>query len=127
MIAGMGPVMLKQVARYADIWNSLSFAENFDNQMEETQVRNSQIDAHCEALGRDPASLRRSYLMFDAGARHSGGMMSYYESETIFADMVARIMELGMTDIGLYYPMREEQLPMLERIASDVIPKLRQS
>lgn len=127
MIAGMGPVMLKQVARYADIWNSLSFAENFDDQMKETQDRNSQIDAHCEALGRDPASLRRSYLMFDAGARHSGGMMSYYESEIIFADMVARIMELGMTDIGLYYPMREEQIPMLERIASDVIPKLRQS
>ena len=39
--------------------------------------------------------------------------------------MVGRVMELGVTDIGMYYPMREEQLPMFERIATEVIPKLR--
>ena len=34
-------------------------------------------------------------------------------------------MELGITDIGMYYPVQEEQLPMFEKIATDVIPKLR--
>lgn len=125
MVAAMGPVMLKMAARYADIWNSLSFAEKFDDQMEETRERIARVDEHCAAIGRDPATLRRSYLMFDAHARRSGGMMRYYESETIFTDMVGRVMELGMTDIGMYYPMREEQLPMFEKIATEIIPELR--
>ena len=125
MIAAMGPVMLKNAARYADIWNSISFAEDFEDQMEETRNRIAQVDEHCAAIGRDPGGLRRSYLMFDASARRSGGMIKYYESEMMFTDMVGRVMELGMTDIGMYYPMREEQMPMFERIATEVIPKLR--
>lgn len=125
MVAAMGPVMLKLAARYADIWNSLSFAEEFDDQMEQTRQRIAEVDAHCAAIHRDASTLRRSYLMFDASARHSGGMMKYYESESVFADMVERVLELGITDIGIYYPMRAEQLPMFERIATEVIPRLR--
>jgi len=125
MIAAMGPVMLKNAARYADIWNSISFAEDFDDQMVETRDRIARIDEHCAAIDRDPGTLRRSYLMFDAKARPSGGLIKYYESESIFTDMVERVLELGMTDIGIYYPMREEQFPMFERIATEVIPKLR--
>jgi alkanesulfonate monooxygenase SsuD/methylene tetrahydromethanopterin reductase-like flavin-dependent oxidoreductase (luciferase family) len=125
MIAAMGPVMLKIAARVADIWNSLSFAEAFADQMKQTRERIARVDEHCAAIGRDPGTLRRSYLMFDAHARHTGGMMKYYESESIFTDMVEQVMELGVTDIGMYYPMREEQLPMFEKIATEVIPELR--
>lgn len=125
MIAAMGPVMLKVAARHADVWNSLSFAQDFDEQMEQTRARIAEIDAHCAAIGRNPDTLRRSYLMFDANARHSGGMMKYYESESIFSDMVERVLELGITDIGLYYPMRDEQLPMFEKIATEIIPAFR--
>jgi alkanesulfonate monooxygenase SsuD/methylene tetrahydromethanopterin reductase-like flavin-dependent oxidoreductase (luciferase family) len=125
MIAAMGPVMLKKAARYADTWNSLSFKEDFDSQMAETRERIAKIDENCAAIDRDPGSLRRSYLMYDAGSRASGGFIKYYESEAIFTDMVEQVVELGITDIGLYYPERDEQLPMLERIATDVIPKLR--
>ncbi|MDA9983081.1 LLM class flavin-dependent oxidoreductase [Gammaproteobacteria bacterium] len=124
-IAAMGPVMLKKTARYADTWNSLSFAHTFEEQLEETRGRIAAIDEHCSAIGRDPGSLRRSYLMFDAEARPKGGFIKYYESEEIFADMVRRITALGISEIGLYYPMLEEQLPMFETIARDVIPKLK--
>jgi len=125
MIAAMGPVMLKMAARHADIWNSLSFVQDFDQQMDETRDRIAKIDEYCAAIGRDPATLRRSYLMFDANARHSGGMMKYYESEKVFTDMVERVVALGITDIGVYYPMRKEQLPMFEHIATEIIPALR--
>jgi alkanesulfonate monooxygenase SsuD/methylene tetrahydromethanopterin reductase-like flavin-dependent oxidoreductase (luciferase family) len=125
MIAAVGPVMLKMAARHADIWNSLSSTEDFDKQMSEARERIAQIDEHCAIIERDPSTLRRSYLMFDTHARHTGGMMKYYESESIFTDMVARVMELGITDIGMYYPMREEQQPMFEKIATGVIPALR--
>ena len=84
MIAAMGPVMLKNAARYADIWNSISFAEDFEDQMKETRHRMELIDEHCAAIGRDPDTLRRSYLMFDAKARPSGGKIKYNESESIF-------------------------------------------
>ena len=125
IIAAMGPVMLKHTVRFADTWNSLSFAATFEEQLDETRGRIAKVDALCAELGRDPASLTRSYLMFDPGARTSGGLFSYYQSEAAFEEMVRRVVELGITDIGLYYPMRDEQLPMFETIARDVIPELR--
>ena len=69
--------------------------------------------------------MRRSYLMFDAGSRAGGGMINYYESEEVFADRVQRVIDLGISEIGIYYPTRDEQLPRFESIARDVIPELR--
>lgn len=125
VIAGLGPSMIKVAAQSADTWNSLSFAADFEEQIEETRNRIGLIDDQCQAVGRDPTSLRRSYLMFDAGSRAGGGLIDYYESEEVFADMVQRVIDLGISEIGLYYPTREEQLPKFESIAKDVIPELR--
>jgi alkanesulfonate monooxygenase SsuD/methylene tetrahydromethanopterin reductase-like flavin-dependent oxidoreductase (luciferase family) len=124
-IAAMGPVMLKCAARYGDVWNSLSFLRDFEAQLDETGGRIQRIDEACRAIGRDPASLRRSYLMFDAGARAGGGLINYYASERAFADMVERVIALGISEIGLYYPAREEQRPVFERVAGDVVPELK--
>jgi alkanesulfonate monooxygenase SsuD/methylene tetrahydromethanopterin reductase-like flavin-dependent oxidoreductase (luciferase family) len=124
-IAALGPVMLRYAARYADTWNSLSFAKDFQVQLDETRGRIRLIDEACAAIGRDPGSLRRSYLMFDAGARAGGGLISYYASEEVFADMVQRVIALGISEIGLYYPTRDEQRPAFERIAREAIPALR--
>jgi alkanesulfonate monooxygenase SsuD/methylene tetrahydromethanopterin reductase-like flavin-dependent oxidoreductase (luciferase family) len=125
MIAAMGPIMLGHAARHADIWNSLSFARTFDAQMEETRQRVAAIDARCAAIGRDPASLRRSYLMFDPTARSSGGMIAYYESEEAFSRMVEQVIALGITEIALYHPILTQQVPVFERIARDVVPALK--
>lgn len=125
VIAGMGPTMLKYAAQRADVWSSLSFAPDFETQIEETSGRIGLIDEQCAAIGRDPASLRRSYLMFDAGARTGGGLISYYESEEVFADKVQRVIDLGISEIVVYYPTRDEQLPKFESIARHVIPELR--
>jgi alkanesulfonate monooxygenase SsuD/methylene tetrahydromethanopterin reductase-like flavin-dependent oxidoreductase (luciferase family) len=125
LIAAMGPVMLGHAARHADIWNSLSFAKTFETQIEETRGRIAAIDARCAAIGRDPASLRRSYLMFDPTARSSGGVIQYYDSEDIFKRMAQQVIALGITDVGVYYPMLERQIPMFERIAQGVLPALK--
>ena len=125
VIAGLGPTMLKYAVQFADVWNSLSFAADFDEQIEETRDRIGVIDSQCAVIGRDPSTLRRSYLMFDAGSRAGGGMIDYYESEEVFADKVQRIIDLGISEIGLYYPTRDEQLPKFESIARNVIPNLR--
>ncbi len=125
MIAAMGPVMLGHAARHADIWNSISFAKTFEAQIDETRRRIAAIDARCAAIGRDPASLRRSYLMFDPTSRSSGGRIRYYESEEMFAQMVEQVIALGIPEIALYYPMLDEQVPMFERIARHVLPALK--
>ena len=85
------------------------------------------IDQACAAIGRDPATLGRSYLMFDPASRASGGKITYYESADLFVDMVSRVVELGITGIGLYFPTQAEQRPMFEKIAGEVIPELKRT
>jgi len=125
MVAAMGPLMLRQAARHADIWNSMSFADNFETQLEETRNRVARIDQLCAEFDREPASLGRSYHMYDSTSRTSGGAISYYESEAAFEDMVSRVLETGMTDIGLYYPILPKQMATFERIATNTIPALK--
>ncbi len=124
-IAAMGPKMLRLAARYADSWNSLSMASTFADQVEETRQRIATINAHCATLGRDPATLRHSYLMFDPGARSSAGALTYFHSEATFASMARQLMALGISELVLYYPMLEQQRSVFEQIARNVIPALK--
>jgi hypothetical protein len=124
-IAALGPVLMRHAARRADIWNSLSFHDTFEAQVDETRQRVERMDEICRAVGRDPATLRRSYLMFDATARPRGGSIDYYESVDRFEEMATRVIDLGMDEIGLYYPLDARQVPTFERIATDVLPRLR--
>ena len=124
-IAAMGPLMMKYAAEYADTWNTMSFAEEFDEQYDETGARVSKVAEYCTAIGRDIDSLRISYNMYDARSRSGGGRISYYESTEAFAGMARRLIDLGITELGLYYPMLDEQLPVFEKIARETIPALR--
>ncbi len=124
-VAALGPVMMRHAARLADTWNSLSFLESFDAQMEETQRRCESMNEFCDAVGREPAALRRSYTMYDAKARPRGGWYEYYNSLDRFEEMAGRIIGLGVDEIVVYYPPDERQLPTFERIAADVLPRLR--
>jgi alkanesulfonate monooxygenase SsuD/methylene tetrahydromethanopterin reductase-like flavin-dependent oxidoreductase (luciferase family) len=125
MVAAMGPRMIAHAARHADIWNSLSFLPDLGDQLAETRDRCATLDACCAAIGRDPATIRRSYTMFDAEARPKGGSIAYYESTGAFEEHVGRVLDLGIDDIGLYYPLDPGQFATFERIATDVLPGLR--
>ena len=125
MVAALGPQMMHHAARHADIWNTMSFAADLEEQMAELTDRCTTMDEICAGLGREPGSLRRSYTMFDATARAGGGMIRYYESDDLFVDMVRRATDLGVTEISIYYPSVETQLPAFERIATEVLPELR--
>ena len=125
IVAALGRRTIRHAARYADIWNSLSFLPSFEEQLAETEARCEMIDAECEAIDRQPSTLRRSYTMFDAQARSRGGAINYYESRERFVDQVNRLAELGISDIGLYYPLDPAQLAAFENIATEVLPSLR--
>jgi alkanesulfonate monooxygenase SsuD/methylene tetrahydromethanopterin reductase-like flavin-dependent oxidoreductase (luciferase family) len=125
MVAALGPQMMRHAVDHADIWNSLSFAADFEEQLAELTDRCMTMDELCAEVGRDPASLRRSYTMLDPTARASGGGIRYYESDDVFVETVRRVTALGITEISLYYPAVESQLSAFERIATDVLPALR--
>jgi alkanesulfonate monooxygenase SsuD/methylene tetrahydromethanopterin reductase-like flavin-dependent oxidoreductase (luciferase family) len=127
LVGALGPVMIRHAARFADTWNSLSFRESFEEQVAETRERVALMDEAGEALGRERDTLRYSYTMFDARARPRGGAIDYFESVDRFEDNVGRILELGMDEIGLYYPLDARQVATFERIATDVLPRLRAS
>ncbi len=126
-IAALGPVMIRFAARMADTWNTMSFAASFDEQLAEVAAKVQVCDETCAKIGRDPAALRRSYHMFDPKARSSGGAFSYYDSTGAFEDAAGRIMEAGFSELSLYYPTVPKQVDVFERIAQDVLPKLRQA
>jgi hypothetical protein len=39
--------------------------------------------------------------------------------------MATRVITLGMDEVELYYPLDPRQVPTFERIATDVLPRLR--
>jgi alkanesulfonate monooxygenase SsuD/methylene tetrahydromethanopterin reductase-like flavin-dependent oxidoreductase (luciferase family) len=125
MVGALGPVMMRHAARRADTWNSLSFHASFEDQLAETRRRADLMVEYCAELAREPTTLRRSYLMFDATARPRGGSIDYYDSAERFEEMANRIIDLGMDEIGVYYPLDVRQVPVFERIATDVMPRLR--
>ena len=124
-IAAMGPLMIKYAAEYADTWNTMSFAEEFTDQLDETEARVSKFVEHCATIGKGGENPRISYNMYDARSRSGGGRIAYYESTDAFADMARRLISLGITELGLYYPMLDEQVPVFEAIARETIPELR--
>ncbi len=124
-VAALGPVMVKKAVAHADTWNTMSFAETFDEQLAQTHERIAKAHTHCATIGRDPASLRISYNMFDPASRAGGGRISYYESVEAFESQAEQLLDLGVTELGLYYPMLAEQIPVFESIARDVFPGLR--
>jgi len=53
------------------------------------------------------------------------GLFDYYESEDAFREMVRPYIDMGMTEVLISYPCLEEQLPMFEKIAKEIIPELK--
>ena len=121
-IAAHRPRMLKLATRHADTWNTLGKAEDLD----EIRHRNQLVDKYCRDIGRDSRSLRRSFWFYYPEVRKRGGFYVYYESEDSFRETVRPYIELGMSEILLSYPTREEHLPMFEKIACEVIPDLKE-
>lgn len=125
--AALGPKMMAHAARWADTWNTMSFDPDFAVQVDELAARARLMDELCASVGRAPESLRRSANIFDARARACGGRLRYYDDVVLFEHVVRSLIAAGFTDIGLYHPAHADQLPAFERLATDVIPSLREA
>lgn len=112
--------MLKITARHADTWSSFGgFGLSAEAMLAVTRQRNEALDEYCAEVGRDRLTLRRSLLLFPPIRE------MVYESVNAFTDVVGQYGEAGINEFVLAYPSKDEQLPIFERIAGEVIPKLR--
>ncbi len=105
-----GPRMLKLVARYADTWNSFA-------PVAEMARRNAQLTEMCEAIGRDPAAIKRAVFY---GVNQSLDEKPW-ASVDAFEDYVGRYAEAGMQEFILQLPPTADRA-IVERVASDILP-----
>lgn len=134
-LAAHGPSMLKLVARYADAWNSLGKpGVSAEESFQITRERNQMLDEFCVQAGRDPAAIARSFLCGFTPERP-------FASLDAFDEFVGRYREIGFNEFIFYWlperghsafsdhgleSSRITDQSMLERIANDAIPRLRE-
>ena len=123
-ISAMGPKMMRYAATYGDTWNAMSFRSGLEALTADASALKTKMEQACGDVGRDPSTLRHSFLMFDANARESGGHLFYWESVEQFTDVAGQILALGFDEIGAYYPI-DAQRDVFERVATEVLPSLR--
>jgi alkanesulfonate monooxygenase SsuD/methylene tetrahydromethanopterin reductase-like flavin-dependent oxidoreductase (luciferase family) len=123
-IAAMGPRMMRYAAAHADTWSTMSFSAGAEALLADAAALRSKMAAACAAEGRDPATIRHSFLLFDADARESGGRLFYWDSVAVFENIVGRLFEIGYDEIGLYYPI-DAQRDAMEDASANAIPRLR--
>lgn len=118
LIAAHRPRMLAIAARYADQWDTFAELQGASTEgvSEEVSGQLERLDAACRAIGRDPATIRRSIWTSPDALR----------SEEAYVDFIERSRSAGFTDFSVASP-RAEDWPMVRRIAEDVLPGLRSS
>jgi alkanesulfonate monooxygenase SsuD/methylene tetrahydromethanopterin reductase-like flavin-dependent oxidoreductase (luciferase family) len=119
-IAAHVPKMLRIAARHGDTWSSMGgFNLSPEELLEITCRRNKALDEYCSEIGRDPATLRRSLLLWPPIRE------MVYQSVDAFLDIVGPYIDCGINEFILAYPSKHEQRFIFEQIASEGIPKLR--
>jgi F420-dependent oxidoreductase-like protein len=136
MLAGHGPRMLRIIAERGDLWNSYGTPE-------EIRERNAILDAACQAIGRDPATLTRSLYGWATQTPHAswaderaGGWAATlakgdrrlpadpWVSPQACVDFIETYREAGIDHFVIDAP-RADQLGVMERFAADLLPRLR--
>jgi alkanesulfonate monooxygenase SsuD/methylene tetrahydromethanopterin reductase-like flavin-dependent oxidoreductase (luciferase family) len=102
LIGGKGDRMLGLVTRRADEWNMWALPDLFAE-------RSARLDRDCEAIGRDPSTIRRSTQALvlvtedrtraDAFVRAAGGRAAFAGSTDAFAELVAAWRAAGVDEV----------------------------
>jgi len=120
MIGGEGPRMMRLVARYADEWNGFFAWKN--PAPEVVQPLLIRLDEACVALGRDPASVRRSLDIIatptgeiDHGVE--GIVVALHGSPEKMARQLGAFADLGIAEVRAYlFPQSREAVRAMEPV-----------
>lgn len=116
-VGGQSPTALRVAAAQADCWNTHGpFGASVPEILAVTARQNALLDELCEAAGRDPRSLRRALLLFDA--------LDAWGSPDAFERIVEQFSQIGIREFTVVWP-GDDRRRQLERVAGEVIPNLR--
>lgn len=122
-VAAHGPSMLRIAAEMADAWSSWGGAdiESEERVLALTRERAARLEDICAQVGRDPATIRRSLVVYPP--------LTPWESVGYFRDMVGRLVQAGIDEFVLYWPREwrdaRHEDAVFEEVCADVIPELR--
>jgi alkanesulfonate monooxygenase SsuD/methylene tetrahydromethanopterin reductase-like flavin-dependent oxidoreductase (luciferase family) len=107
-VAGAGPRAMRVAAAHAHTWvtyGPVRGHEGPDDWFAAVEAQVGRLREACEAVGRDPSSIRRMAL---------AGLESRWQQSSVAAwdDFCARLETLGFTDVVLHWPRPEDpELP----------------
>jgi hypothetical protein len=81
--------------------------------------RNQILDEHCERIGRNPEEIVRGMYGWAAIMPDDP-----WQSVAAFEECIGRYREAGVNEFIIDQP-RDAQFDVLERVATDIIPRLR--
>jgi alkanesulfonate monooxygenase SsuD/methylene tetrahydromethanopterin reductase-like flavin-dependent oxidoreductase (luciferase family) len=118
---------LTAVARYGDIWNSYGalFSQlargitlTPDESIAVTARRSAFLDAECERIGRDPQTVRRSFMLAFTGD-------TPWLSVQQFRDTIGRYADIGITEFMFPFPLQgPHDDDVFHEVVADVLPRL---
>lgn len=121
-IGASGPAMRALAARCADTWNTVQTLCPFSQEsLGQLRELNRSTDELCEQIGRDPSSLGRSVLHFHP----KPGMEFAFDSANTCGEILENIIDIGFEEIILQYPYHQDELPLFEEVAVEILPTLR--
>jgi alkanesulfonate monooxygenase SsuD/methylene tetrahydromethanopterin reductase-like flavin-dependent oxidoreductase (luciferase family) len=119
---------IRVAARDADIWSSygtlfsqlrrgVKLSEADSHRV--TRERGRLLDEHAERFGRDPATIRKSFM---AGFTEDAP----WESAERFTDFIGRFTEIGISEFMFPYPLQgPHKEGVFEEVVAEVLPRLR--
>lgn len=117
-VGGQSPTVLRVAAARADCWNTHGpVRDGVEDILAVTRRQCALLDELCAAAGREPGSVRRSLLLFDA--------LDAWSSTVALERIVEQFCEIVIREYTLFWP-GDNRRGEIERIATDVIPRLRE-
>lgn len=108
LIGGSGPRMMRLTARHADMWNLVATPA-------EAAAANERMDDICRREGRDPATLVRAV----------SPSINLLASPEAFLEGVDAFRAAGVRDIYMPWPRTEAEVPVLRKVAREILPGMR--
>ena len=124
-LAATGPRSLALAARFADAW--ITFGDPSDLTAAGTEVsvrrQSAQLDDACTAIGRDPKSIERIYMIGNTEEHPLASVAA-------FDDFAGRYAALGFTDLVFHHPRADDPVwpepeQIVDDIAREVLPRRR--
>ena len=118
-IGGQSPTVRRVAAERAERWNTHGpFGKSPEEIAAITKRQNEEMDEQCAGYGRDPKDVKRSLLLFDA--------LDPWGAPDAFERLVEMFEAVGVEEFVLFWPP-DDRMEMLQRVATNVIPKLKET